>query len=202
MNSSTTAGGVSVRAAEPVVSSFREGETVTRLVSWMQTSERRLFAWMNRGVLRRRADALFRAVTCLGAAPATVLPALGFALFAPPPLSAAGNAALIALAASHLPVAVLKRLCRRRRPYLVWPDALACRNPLRDPSFPSGHTAAAFSVAVPFALAVPPAVVALLPIALAVGISRIVLGLHYPSDVLVGALLGTVAGIAAFGLIG
>lgn len=175
---------------------------MTRLVSWMQTGEQRLFVWMNQGMLRRRADGLFRVVTCLGAAPATVLTALGFALFAPPPLSTAGKAALIALAASHLPVAVLKRLCRRRRPYLVWPEALACRNPLRDPSFPSGHTAAAFSVAVPFALAVPLTVIALLPIALAVGVSRIVLGLHYPSDVLAGALLGTVAGVAAFGVVG
>jgi len=67
-----------------------------------------------------------------------------------------------------------------------------------DPSFPSGHAAGAFAVAafVTFELAVHPlAKIALFVIAAGIALSRVVLGVHFPSDVLAGALLGVVAAL-------
>ncbi len=100
-----------------------------------------------------------------------------------------GVAAGLAAAVSQ----VLKRLWRRARPTagIVGFTALA-ENPDAF-SFPSGHSAAAFAVALAMAGMVPggPAFVAL---AFAVGLSRVYLGAHYPLDVAVGALVGLLCG--------
>ncbi|PJH69213.1 phosphatase PAP2 family protein, partial [Salmonella enterica subsp. enterica serovar Typhimurium] len=68
------------------------------------------------------------------------------------------------------------------------------KNPLQDHSFPSGHTTAIFSVIIPFILLDWMLMFLLLPIGIIVGVSRIYLGLHFPSDVLGGSLLGSFAG--------
>jgi undecaprenyl-diphosphatase len=92
---------------------------------------------------------------------------------------------------------LLKRGLTRARPdaSIVGFEALAT-NPDRF-SFPSGHTAAAFSVATAFAGE--PAGLGPLALLLSVGIglSRVYLGAHYPLDVGAGALLGVAAGIVA-----
>jgi len=64
-------------------------------------------------------------------------------------------------------------------------------------SFPSGHTLHAFSFSLVAINAFPELAIVLLPFTLLVALSRVILGLHYPSDVLVGASLGSIlAGIA------
>jgi len=97
---------------------------------------------------------------------------------------------------------ILKRSLGRARPdrAIVGFEALS-GNPDRF-SFPSGHTAAAFAVAVafgagPIGLAAP-----LFLFAVALGASRVYLGAHYPLDVAAGAAVGTVAGFAARALLG
>ena len=57
-------------------------------------------------------------------------------------------------------------------------------------SFPSGHTAIAFSAATVLAVLVPPAAAAFFLLALAIGYSRVYVGVHFPLDVAGGALLG------------
>lgn len=84
----------------------------------------------------------------------------------------------------------LKEKTLRPRPYEVHQDVWLTGIPLDRFSFPSGHTlhAAAFTAV---ALAYYPMLAWLLvPFAVMVGMSRVVLGLHYPSDVLAGAAIG------------
>ena len=84
----------------------------------------------------------------------------------------------------------LKGKTLRPRPYEVHQDIWLTGIPLDRFSFPSGHTlhAAAFTAV---ALAYYPMLAWLLvPFAILVGMSRVVLGLHYPSDVLAGAAIG------------
>jgi membrane-associated phospholipid phosphatase len=65
------------------------------------------------------------------------------------------------------------------------------------PSFPSGHTAAAFVVASVLANRYPKSKYLFFILALAVGISRVLLRKHYPSDVCAGAALGLAVGVVA-----
>ncbi|ABC83765.1 phosphatase PAP2 family protein [Anaeromyxobacter dehalogenans] len=91
----------------------------------------------------------------------------------------------------------LKRSLTRARPdaSITGFEALAA-NPDRF-SFPSGHTAAAFGVAVAFAGEPASLGPAALLLAVGIGLSRVYLGAHYPLDVVAGAVLGVFGGLAS-----
>jgi diacylglycerol kinase family enzyme/membrane-associated phospholipid phosphatase len=89
---------------------------------------------------------------------------------------------------------VIKQLVKRTRPEesaasLRWP-----RRPMRTTSFPSGHAASAAAFATGVALELPVLAVPVGGLAAAVGASRVITGVHYPSDVAAGFALGTAAG--------
>lgn len=113
----------------------------------------------------------------------------------------AGLAALLANAVSHGAVQVLKRTVARPRPCDPWGRPLALVE-LPDPfSFPSGHSAAAFAVAVPVAITWPWTAPLALGVAAVVSASRVVLKVHHASDVFAGAALGIAAALGAVKLI-
>lgn len=95
----------------------------------------------------------------------------------------------------------LKKRTLRPRPYQTHASIEHFSAPLDSLSFPSGHTlhAVAFTLV---ALAYYPALAwLLLPFTLLIAVSRVVLGLHYPSDVLVGAVLGALIAAGSFVLL-
>jgi undecaprenyl-diphosphatase len=72
----------------------------------------------------------------------------------------------------------------------------------RDPSFPSGHTATSFAAATVLTSFAPRAAPLWFLLALAIGFSRIYVGVHYPLDIVGGAVLGVVVAIALRRLVG
>jgi undecaprenyl-diphosphatase len=89
---------------------------------------------------------------------------------------------------------VVKPLTRRERPERELHEVPASRH-VKMPvtrSFPSGHTAAAFAFATGVAHTMPGAAVPLHGLAALVGYSRVHTGVHFPGDVVAGALLGTI----------
>ena len=86
----------------------------------------------------------------------------------------------------------LKYIVDRARPYESYPDRINPYSLESDPSFPSGHTATAFALATSLCIRYPKWYV-IAPSALwacSVGLSRMNEGVHYPTDVLAGAVLG------------
>jgi len=87
----------------------------------------------------------------------------------------------------------------RPRPFLVLPAHVLAGTPAHDPSFPSDH--AAFTSAIGITLLLGGMVkwgAAGLLGAFAIGTSRVIVGVHYPSDVLGGVLVGAVCGAVTF----
>lgn len=88
-----------------------------------------------------------------------------------------------------------KGLFDRPRPYVqgLWP---AIGSPPHTPSMPSGHAATAFAAAVALGFVAPRLRWPALVVAAGVALSRVYLGVHFASDVLVGALLGAAVAVA------
>lgn len=118
---------------------------------------------------------------------------------------AGGDERWLALETSAVSVAagiavfqILKRLADRRRPCEIEPHAWADLLPPDRFSFPSGHSLTAFAVTASLAAFYPAALGFLLVCAVSVALSRILLGMHFLSDVVVGAALGAWLGYASF----
>jgi undecaprenyl-diphosphatase len=106
---------------------------------------------------------------------------------------AAGFSALLALAVAHL----IGDLWARPRPYVTHPDVAHLFIPRsHDPSFPSDHATASFAIAVALLLRHRKAGVLALSMAAVVSVARVVVGTHYPSDVVAGAAIGGLAALA------
>jgi undecaprenyl-diphosphatase len=102
-------------------------------------------------------------------------------------VASAGSAALVGVGLFVL----MKKISGRKRPCQIEPHCWAHLLPPDQFSFPSGHTITAFAVAVSIGAFYPLALPVLLFSAVSIAISRILLGMHFLSDVLAGALLGT-----------
>jgi len=170
---------------------------IPQLIARFDVAEYGLCRRLNRGADLRAVRALFVCASRIGDG------ALWYALVLALPI-AFGRAALPAagaMAATGLAGLLsykwLKRTFVRERPFIRHRGISLATAPLDRYSFPSGHTLHAVSFswqAVHFA---PDLGIVLLPLAALIAASRVVLGLHYPTDVLVGAAFG-----AAFGALG
>jgi undecaprenyl-diphosphatase len=107
------------------------------------------------------------------------------------------TSAALAAGAGILLFLFVKKRTGRRRPCAIEPHCWATLLPPDQFSFPSGHTITAFSVAVSLSLFYPSLMIGLFFCAASVALSRILLGMHFFSDVLAGALLGSALGYSA-----
>jgi len=91
----------------------------------------------------------------------------------------------------------LKRRTCRPRPYTCLDGVTPHGRALDEFSFPSGHTLHAVALTIVLAAWFPAVALALAPLVVLIALSRVVLGLHYPSDVLAGAFLGALVAFAS-----
>jgi undecaprenyl-diphosphatase len=96
---------------------------------------------------------------------------------------------------------VLKNAIGRERPPLADPRVHALIPLPHDPSMPSGHAMMAFAGATLLALVAPRVGWVFFALAAGIAISRVYLGVHFPSDVVVGAAIGTLIGALAYAVL-
>ena len=96
---------------------------------------------------------------------------------------------------------IIKRWIARPRPYRSCPGIRACARSLDEFSFPSGHTLHSVAFSVILTAYYPTLALFVWPFTALVAVSRIVLGLHYASDVVVGGLIGGVIAAISFNLL-
>jgi undecaprenyl-diphosphatase len=116
---------------------------------------------------------------------------------------------LVAIIFADITIGILKVLINESRPFVTLDNVHLLINEDDPYSFPSGHSGNIFALATAlglnwkFKIKNKPIKLAwlLIPLALIIGFSRIYIGVHYPFDVVVGAIIGIIAGLIAIKLI-
>ena len=172
--------------------------TVTRTVwGFIEQRDHRLMRRMNRWRAPRWIRYWMIAATRMG--DGWLWYALGgmLMLYGGPQRFAAVGAAGCSAIFGVLVFKLLKQLSQRPRPCQIEPHCWSKILPPDKFSFPSGHTMTAFSIALVISYFYPSLEAMLLFLALNIAVSRIVLGMHFLSDVLAGMVLGVALGVAS-----
>ncbi len=171
-----------------------------RLFQRVDAYEHRLCRRLNRGLQRPALRELFVIVSRLGDGLAWYV----LVLLIPVWNGEAGLKPALVMSATGIAGVLLYKALKHRlvreRPYITFAGIHAGAAPLDRYSFPSGHTLHAVSFTVLATAYFPALGWVLVPFASLIAASRVVLGLHYPTDVLAGALLGTALAGAALAL--
>ena len=143
------------------------------------------FYALNRKLHCHILDTIMRSLTQMGSTAAAVIISIAMMLYN----KHIGFMLVLNLLSSQLIIQLLKRIVNRPRPYKTLEWAIAISPPKCRYSFPSGHSGSALSIALMLSSFFPFIKIALIAIAILVGISRVYLGVHYPTDVLLGFVI-------------
>jgi undecaprenyl-diphosphatase len=167
----------------------------TVIVSRLGAHDRTLFLRFSLVNSSQRARLCWTILTNLGGARPMIVAAI-LPLFFGGSIAAVAQRALLTLFVSHVVVQLIKRTVGRPRPSRGTRFTALAAEPDRF-SFPSGHAAAAMSIAFVYAVAYPTMALPLVLLAVAIGMSRVFLGVHYPGDVVIGQIIAVATGIFA-----
>lgn len=158
--------------------------------------DRQLYRAINGLPHTRYSDRYVSVLSDLGEGIGWVAGGVAMAILGGPRGRRAGAATAVAsLAATYIVQVRVKPLFRRVRPF-VNREAIVVGARPADHSFPSGHTASSFAAATALAFFYPRAAPLAYAVATGVGMSRVHLGVHFPSDAAVGGVIGI--GIGTF----
>jgi undecaprenyl-diphosphatase len=169
---------------------------VTMAFARFDAAELKFCRYLNRSSRSSAVRQLFRAVSWLGDGWVWY----GLMLALPLAYGTQGLQASLHLAATGALGVLLYKLIKNRavreRPYITHAGVECASAPLDRYSFPSGHTLHAVCFTVMLTTYLPEWAAALVALATLIALSRVILGLHYPTDVAAGAVLG---GLLGFG---
>ncbi len=159
----------------------------------IQKLDEKIVRYVNGNLKHKYLDYFFVAATYLGSDIFAIGFILGFTFLPVKSMEAFALYAAISLMLTSITVAIIKNTVKRKRPFESIIELKSLKIGVDQFSFPSGHTAAAFSLAVTSALVTSGHVASTVYVLLAilVAVSRVYLGVHYLSDVTVGALIGS-----------
>ena len=164
----------------------------------IQQFDERALVWIAQHVRCALLDPFMKLYTLMGNAGMLFI-VLGLLMLFFKPTRKAGFSALCAMLIGLVVVNItIKPLVSRPRPWLVIENFVNLV-PEHDPnSFPSGHTNAAFAFALAVCMAAPKKWMKITAVCMAVvmGLSRLYVGVHFPSDVMAGAAIGSLCGLA------
>ena len=159
----------------------------------LENIDKAIFYSINHGLSNSSFNFVMPMISETGSGPLLFAAAFILLFFKKRELKALGLILLAGLAISYYMVSGLKVLIARPRPFLVLPDVfLLARN--NGMSFPSGHATTAFMAATILTAYFRKYAVIFYLFASAVAVSRVYIGVHYPSDVLAGAVIGIMIG--------
>lgn len=162
------------------------------MLQYLMSVEDSILLWIQNSMRNEILTPIFTTITTLGNG-GFIWIAGSVMLLIPKKTRNIGVMSLSALALSALiDNVILKNLIARTRPYEVIHGLTSLIGAQNDYSFPSGHTGSSFAAAVVMFCGLPKKYgVPALILAFLIGFSRLYVGVHYPSDVLCGVLIGT-----------
>ena len=181
---------------EPQLAWHRRG----RVVAWIER-ERLVALWMHGAATRGWVVHVLRVVSRVGDGwiwyvTVVCLPWMGGHV------GTSASVRMIAVGLVDLSIyKIIKRWIARPRPFRTCSGIRECTPSLDEYSFPSGHTLHSVACSVILTAYYPMLAWFVWPLTALIAVSRVVLGLHYPSDVIVGALIGSITAAVSFNLL-
>ncbi len=157
--------------------------------------DHKVMIFINKNLKCRLLDFLMPIITYLGSSEFAIALCLGAMLRYGTSFESYGIKLSLSLIITGSISQIIKRSVNRIRPFLILNSLNIKKIGIDDFSFPSGHTTAAFTMAITTAIFFPAIGVVAIFLSSMVGVSRIYLGVHFPTDVVAGIIIGTIVPI-------